>query len=65
VAKNLAAAGHRVLVVDKAYHWPAEHYPMAESEGWVHLFHNGGFLFCKLSRAQAIFFIPDQSSSAG
>ncbi|KAF2665538.1 long-chain fatty alcohol dehydrogenase [Microthyrium microscopicum] len=47
VAKNLAEAGHKVLVVDKAYHFSAEHFPMVESEGWVHLFHNGGFLFSK------------------
>ena len=47
VAKTLAAAGYRVLVIDKSYHWPAEHLPMAETDGWVHMFHNGGFLFCK------------------
>jgi hypothetical protein len=47
VAKNLAEAGYKVLIVDKSYHWPSDHYPMTEQEGWVHLFHNGGFLFCK------------------
>jgi hypothetical protein len=46
-AKTLAAAGHKVIVVDKSYHWPAEHLPMKEQDGWVHMFHNGGFLFCK------------------
>lgn len=50
VAKNLAEAGHRVIVVDKSYHWPTDHLPMTETEGWVQLFHNGGFLFCRLLR---------------
>ena len=43
-AKNLAEAGHRVLVVEKSYHWTPDHYPMAEVEGWHHLFINGSFL---------------------
>jgi rhodanese-related sulfurtransferase len=47
-AKNLSDAGYNVIVVDKGYHWSSDHFPMVESEGWVHLFHNGGFLFCKL-----------------
>lgn len=47
VAKNLAEAGYKVMVVDKGYHFDAGHYPMNETEGWVNLFHNGGFLFCK------------------
>jgi hypothetical protein len=47
-AKNIAEAGHRVLVVDKAYHWPAEHLPMKESDGWNHMFMNGGAMFCGL-----------------
>lgn len=42
-AKNLAEAGHRVIVVDKAYHYPPEHLPMSEHEAGIHLFHNGGF----------------------
>lgn len=41
-AKNLAEAGHRVLVVDKAYHYPAQQLPMKEDAGWLHLFENGG-----------------------
>jgi hypothetical protein len=45
-AKNLAEAGHKVIVVDKAYHWPAEHLPMEESVGWDHLFQSGGGMFC-------------------
>lgn len=47
VAKNLAEAGYKVMVVDKGYHFEPDHYPMNETEGWVNLFHNGGFLFCK------------------
>ena len=41
-AKNLAEAGHRVLVVDKAYHWPPEYLPMTERDSGIHLFQNGG-----------------------
>lgn len=46
-ARNIAEAGQRVLVVDKAYHWPAEHLPMKESEGWNHMFMGGGAMFCE------------------
>ena len=41
-AKNLAAAGHRVIVVEKAYYWGPEHLPMSEKDGPIHLFANGG-----------------------
>ncbi len=41
-AKNLAEAGHRVIVVEKAYHWPPEHLPMMERDAGIHLFANGG-----------------------
>lgn len=41
-AKNLAEAGHRVMVVEKAYHWTTEHLPMTERDASVHLFANGG-----------------------
>lgn len=41
-AKNLAEAGHRVLIVDKAYHFPASQLPMTEEAGGIHLFENGG-----------------------
>ena len=41
-AKNLAEAGYRVIVVEKAYHYPPEHLPMSESDAGVHLFMNGG-----------------------
>jgi choline dehydrogenase-like flavoprotein len=41
-AKNLAEAGHRVLVVEKSYYYPPSQLPMSEVEGGVHLFDNGG-----------------------
>lgn len=41
-AKNLAEAGHRVVVVEKAYHFPTEHLPMSERDAAVHLFMEGG-----------------------
>lgn len=42
-AKNLAAeAGLRVIVVEKAYHYPPEHLPMTEADAGVHLFMDGG-----------------------
>lgn len=41
-AKNLAEAGHRVLVTDRAYHFPAKHLPMSSTDAGIHLFHNGG-----------------------
>ena len=41
-AKNLSEAGSRVVVVDKAYHFPPEHLPMSEADAGVHLFMNGG-----------------------
>jgi hypothetical protein len=43
-AKNIAEAGHRVLVVEKAYHSTPDHFPMAESDAWNHLFMNGAFI---------------------
>jgi choline dehydrogenase-like flavoprotein len=43
-AKNLAEAGYRVIVVEKSYHWSPDHYPMAEADGWNHLFMNGAFI---------------------
>ena len=41
-AKNIAEAGHRVLVTEKMYHFGPEHLPMTEAEGGIHLFENGG-----------------------
>lgn len=43
-AKNLAEAGHRVLVVEKAHSWTPEHFPMNEPDGYTHLFMNGAFI---------------------
>lgn len=41
-AKNLAEAGHRVLVVEKSYHFPETHFPMDGKQGPAHLFASGG-----------------------
>jgi choline dehydrogenase-like flavoprotein len=41
-AKNLAEAGHRVLVVEKSYYYPPSQLPMNEDASWLHLFENGG-----------------------
>lgn len=41
-AKNLAEAGHRVLVVEKGFHFPPAHLPMPQSAACKHLFDNGG-----------------------
>ncbi|KAF1952114.1 long-chain fatty alcohol dehydrogenase [Byssothecium circinans] len=43
-AKNLAEAGHRVIVTEKSYHWTPDHYPMTEKDGWTHLFMDGAFI---------------------
>lgn len=43
-AKNLAKTGLRVMVVEKAYHWPPEHLPMTERDAGIHLFANGGIV---------------------
>ncbi|KAA8651367.1 hypothetical protein EYZ11_000935 [Aspergillus tanneri] len=37
-AKNLAEAGHKVLVVEKSYHHSTRHFPMAFNEGFVSMF---------------------------
>ncbi|KAI9050127.1 hypothetical protein LZ554_006268 [Drepanopeziza brunnea f. sp. 'monogermtubi'] len=41
-AKNLAEAGHRVMVVDKGYHFPPSQLPMTDEAGGVHLYEGGG-----------------------
>ena len=41
-AKNLAEAGHKVLVVDKGYHFPPSQLPMTQASGTSLLFSNGG-----------------------
>lgn len=43
-AKVLAEAGHKVLVVDKGYHFSPEQLPMPQAEGMYHLFENRGFV---------------------
>ncbi|KAF2461906.1 putative long chain fatty alcohol oxidase [Lineolata rhizophorae] len=43
-AKNLAEAGHKVIVVDKGYHWSTDHFPMGPSEALEHLHMEGGSL---------------------
>ncbi|KAJ5157947.1 Alcohol dehydrogenase long-chain fatty [Penicillium coprophilum] len=43
-AKNLAEAGHRVLVVEKSYSYPSDTFPMGPSEGFTNMFENGGTL---------------------
>ncbi|KAK7425354.1 hypothetical protein QQZ08_008140 [Neonectria magnoliae] len=42
-AKNLAEAGHKVLVVDKAYHFSPTQLPMPQEAGCNYLYDNGGF----------------------
>lgn len=41
-AKNLAEAGHRVMVLDKGYCFTPEQLPMSEKDGGVHLYVDGG-----------------------
>ena len=41
-AKNLAEAGYKVLVADKAFYYPPKYLPMSQNEAAVHLFRNGG-----------------------
>jgi hypothetical protein len=42
VAKNLAEAGYRVLVVEKSYSYTSDSFPMAPNEGFVNTFEDGG-----------------------
>ena len=41
-AKNLAEAGHQVIVVDKSYYFPTKNLPMSEKDAGIHLYENGG-----------------------
>jgi choline dehydrogenase-like flavoprotein len=43
-AYNLASAGHRVLVLEKGYHFPSSHFPMAARDAGTQLFENGGVI---------------------
>ena len=47
-AKNLAEAGHRVVVVEKSYHWTPDHFPMTEADAPHHLLMDGGAIQCKI-----------------
>lgn len=50
-AKNLAEAGHSVLVVDKGYHFPPSQLPMAQTPACQYLFDNGGLYLTEDSSA--------------
>lgn len=41
-AKNLAEAGHDVIVADKGYYFPPSQFPMNETDGNWFLYENGG-----------------------
>ncbi|KAH9898912.1 long-chain fatty alcohol dehydrogenase [Xylariomycetidae sp. FL2044] len=41
-AKVLAEAGHRVIVVEKGYHFPPSHLPMSTETGFEYLYENRG-----------------------
>lgn len=41
-AKNLAEAGHRVVVVEKSYFYENNHFPMGFNEAAINLFDSGG-----------------------
>ena len=43
-AKNIAEAGHRVLVVDRGYYFPPSQLPMSQTGSSQHMFENGGAL---------------------
>ncbi|RDA86747.1 hypothetical protein CP532_4177 [Ophiocordyceps camponoti-leonardi (nom. inval.)] len=53
-AKNLAEAGHCVIVVDKGYHFPPSQLPMAQDAACEYLFENGGCQFSDDSSIGAI-----------
>lgn len=43
-AKVLSEAGHRVVVVDKGYHFEPSQFPMEQESGSAHLFENKGIV---------------------
>ncbi|KAI4167893.1 MAG: hypothetical protein LQ343_006852 [Gyalolechia ehrenbergii] len=61
-AKNLAEAGHCVLVADRAYHFPAKHLPMTSTDAGIHLFHNGGI---DTSDDNSVAFVAGQAWGGG
>ncbi|KAF4340746.1 long chain fatty alcohol oxidase [Fusarium beomiforme] len=44
VARTIAMAGYRVLVVDKGHHYETSSLPLDESSGYFHLFEQGGLV---------------------
>ncbi|KAG9494853.1 hypothetical protein J7337_013082 [Fusarium musae] len=44
VARTMAMAGHRVLVVDKGQHFETTSMPLDQSAGYFHLFEGGGLV---------------------
>lgn len=44
VARTMAMAGHRVLVVDKGQHFETSSLPLDQSAGYFHLFEGGGLV---------------------
>ncbi|KAF4463026.1 Long-chain-alcohol oxidase FAO2 [Fusarium albosuccineum] len=44
VARTIAAAGHRIIVVDKGYHFKTPELPLDDSEAFFHLFEQGGLI---------------------
>lgn len=43
-AKNLAEAGHKVIVLDKSYYYPPSQLPMSEKDAGIHLYLDGGII---------------------
>lgn len=43
-AKNLAEAGHKVLVAEKGYHFTPSQLPMSEKDAGIHLYVDGGIV---------------------
>lgn len=44
VARSVANAGHKVIVVDKGFHFPASSMPLNQEEAFFHLFEQGGLI---------------------
>lgn len=44
VARSIANAGHKVIVVDKGFHFPASSMPLNQQEAFFHLFEQGGLI---------------------
>ncbi|KAL8916126.1 MAG: hypothetical protein Q9208_008693 [Pyrenodesmia sp. 3 TL-2023] len=61
-AKNLAEAGLRVIVAERAYHFGAEHLPMSSTDAGIHLFHSGGV---DISDDNSVSFVAGQAWGGG